>query len=358
MTPSNNVLFRTGYFDYLQDINAALLMSQIHYWYMPSKDTGKSKLKVLKLGKWWLAKSATDWWDECRLTKKQVFAAVNLLSDKGLISYEVFRFNNQPTRHFRSEYLEQVPVAARLSFVPSLENITSFVVSLPSVGKCLQAPQSSLQALQSSLQALSLTETTAETTQKEELVQSTKDKTMIQKNPGKGKVPNSSAEILKQLKAVKSPPAGDTVSVNTLLTIWRHTVPAHNSSVKFVGEFTLQQKGMFSRLLVRWGGPSNTDIAPMLGYVLSNWTKFVKFVEEVSGAKNTPSAPTILFLLKYCEEGRNLYLASQETAPVFVKATPAKQTTATQPVMVPVEEEMSLEDLKAIGEKFGVGKKK
>jgi len=47
------------YFDILKDVNATLIMSQIHYWYMPDKN-GKSKLRVKKYGQFWLSKSYNE----------------------------------------------------------------------------------------------------------------------------------------------------------------------------------------------------------------------------------------------------------------------------------------------------------
>jgi hypothetical protein len=106
------VAFRTDYFDVLQDVNAALLMSQIHYWHMADKK-GKSKLRVLKNGKTWLAKSAKEWWDEVRLTPRQIDRAVTLIVKAGLVTVELFRFNGQPVRHFRCEKLESIPLVRR-----------------------------------------------------------------------------------------------------------------------------------------------------------------------------------------------------------------------------------------------------
>ena len=67
--------FKKVYVDVSGDLIAGLLLSQIIYWHLPSKD-GKSKLRVHKKDKTWLAKQRSDWWDEIRITPKQYDRAI------------------------------------------------------------------------------------------------------------------------------------------------------------------------------------------------------------------------------------------------------------------------------------------
>lgn len=80
------------------DVISGLLLSQIRYWFTPDRN-GKTKLRVHKDGKLWLAKSDKDWYEECRITEKQARRARGILEDLGLITTRVYRFNNVPTTH-------------------------------------------------------------------------------------------------------------------------------------------------------------------------------------------------------------------------------------------------------------------
>lgn len=93
--------FKKSYVDLAGDLVAGLLLSQIVYWHLPSKETGKTKLRVKKDGHLWIAKGRSDWWDEIRITDKQFDRASNILVKKGLIEKKTFKFNGSPTIHTR-----------------------------------------------------------------------------------------------------------------------------------------------------------------------------------------------------------------------------------------------------------------
>lgn len=84
------------YIDVAGDMIAGILLSQIVYWYLPSK-SGQSKLRVKKDGSLWLAKGREDWWEECRISPWQFDRAVALLAEKGVIEKKRFRFEGSPT---------------------------------------------------------------------------------------------------------------------------------------------------------------------------------------------------------------------------------------------------------------------
>ncbi len=88
------------YIDIAGDIVAGLLLSQIIYWHLPSKK-GTSRLQVYKDGQLWLAKGRDDWWDECRITSRQFDRAITMLTSKGIVRKELFRFAGSPTVHVR-----------------------------------------------------------------------------------------------------------------------------------------------------------------------------------------------------------------------------------------------------------------
>jgi len=94
----DTVDFKKIYVDIAGDLIAGLLLSQIIYWHLPSNE-GKSKLRIEKEGKTWLAKNRTDWWDEVRITPKQFDRAAGLLKEKGIIETKLFKFNGAPAVH-------------------------------------------------------------------------------------------------------------------------------------------------------------------------------------------------------------------------------------------------------------------
>ena len=94
------------YVDMAGDIKAGLLLSQIVYWYLPGK-SGNTKLRIEKYdkeagcAKEWIAKARHEWWDEIRLSPRQVDNAIKKLKEKGLVETKVHRFHNMPTTHIR-----------------------------------------------------------------------------------------------------------------------------------------------------------------------------------------------------------------------------------------------------------------
>lgn len=140
--------FKRIYVDMAGDIIAALVLSDIVYWHLPSND-GASKLRVEKEGRMWIAASMGSWWDRCRITEKQARRAIEILAEKGIILTKVFKFNGAPTTHISIEWK---------NFMSLWESCLSGA-NLPP-GK-LDSPFSEVS---SSLEGDSLTETTAETT--------------------------------------------------------------------------------------------------------------------------------------------------------------------------------------------------
>jgi hypothetical protein len=100
-TSPDTVDFKTIYVDMAGDVIAGLLLSQIVYWYLPSKKDGRPKLRVYKDGHYWIAKARKDWWDELRIRAKRADRALSILEKKGLIVTAVYKFNRAPTTHIR-----------------------------------------------------------------------------------------------------------------------------------------------------------------------------------------------------------------------------------------------------------------
>ena len=100
-TSPDTVDFKKIYVDMADDLVTGLMLSQIVYWYLPSKKDGRSKLRVYKDGHYWIAKARKDWWDELRIKAKRADRALSILEEKGLIVTAVYKFNRAPTTHIR-----------------------------------------------------------------------------------------------------------------------------------------------------------------------------------------------------------------------------------------------------------------
>lgn len=92
--------FKKIYVDMVGDLNAGLMLSEIVYWYLPSKED-KSRLRVKREGEYWIACRRYEWWDRTRMSPKQADRAIDLLIKAGLIEKRLFKFQGEPTVHVR-----------------------------------------------------------------------------------------------------------------------------------------------------------------------------------------------------------------------------------------------------------------
>lgn len=154
-TSRDTIDFKRIYIDVTGDLITGLLLSQIIYWHLPD-DKGKSKLRVHRKGRYWLAKQRTDWWDEVRITPKQYDRAITRLAGLGIIEVENSMFNGKktPCIHLYQDNLIQL-----LEEQLESQNTDSSTV-LPK-GKNRFLPKVNIGFNQ---KAVSLTETTTENT--------------------------------------------------------------------------------------------------------------------------------------------------------------------------------------------------
>lgn len=89
---------KRSFVDACDNLVQGILLGQIVYWHLPSA-SGKSKLRVFKDGRYWLAKGRNDWYDEIRISPKQFDTAIKKLVEKGFVETKKFRFNGVPTVH-------------------------------------------------------------------------------------------------------------------------------------------------------------------------------------------------------------------------------------------------------------------
>lgn len=97
----DTIAVKRTYVDMAGDLTAGVVLSQIVYWYLPSKRDGATKLRVEHNGVLWIAKARDDWWGECRVSARQMDRVVLILVERGLIETARFKFNGTPTLHVR-----------------------------------------------------------------------------------------------------------------------------------------------------------------------------------------------------------------------------------------------------------------
>jgi hypothetical protein len=96
-TTHDTIDFKCVYVDMTGDLIAGLMLSQLVYWCLIPNGAGNTKLRVSKDGHLWIAKNRDDWWDEIRITAKQVDRATKILVECGLIEKRVSLFAGKRT---------------------------------------------------------------------------------------------------------------------------------------------------------------------------------------------------------------------------------------------------------------------
>lgn len=92
--------FKKIYVDMAGDLVSGLVLSQTVYWHLPGAD-GVTRLRVNRDGHLWIAKKREDWWNEIRITPKQLDRALPILEEKNLVYTALYGFAGTPTKHIR-----------------------------------------------------------------------------------------------------------------------------------------------------------------------------------------------------------------------------------------------------------------
>lgn len=95
--------FKKTYVDVAGDIQAGLLLSQIVYWFLPTKDgTRPTKTCTQFHQKDWLIKQRNEWWNEIRLSERQYDRAIKKLQEKNLVEIRTHksRFHGGDRAHY------------------------------------------------------------------------------------------------------------------------------------------------------------------------------------------------------------------------------------------------------------------
>jgi len=79
------------------DHAAAILLSQLLWWFQPAKGTRELRVRYEREGRRWLIRSDDDWYNDCRLTQKQVRRIRSLLVGADLVVHRRFKVGGAPT---------------------------------------------------------------------------------------------------------------------------------------------------------------------------------------------------------------------------------------------------------------------
>lgn len=289
------VVFQRAYVDLLDgDVMAALLLSQIYYWYKPAQN-GSSKLRVFKGGKWWLAKSSKDWEEELGMTRKQSRRCMEALVAKGIIVAEVMRFNGSPTVHCRLVAVEGKQVVTDPF---GIFDCPDWKIGLSQKGQ-------------------SITETTAQTTAQ------LKDASDLAGEQAM----TSIQDILKNHEEKKAKTPEGKATSSSVALLWKKRAAALGDG-GYVKDLTGKEVGQLKHLVKALGDQTHA----VVDWAMQNWPVFSWEVRQGKGLSSAPAVPVVGFLLEHHEIAVQLIAPK----PASLKAVP---TVAKPEVVVPVEPE-------------------
>lgn len=236
------------------DINEALMFSQISYW--NGGVDGKSKLRVIRNGTHWLAKSAPDWHEELGLTDRQAYRSTQVLKRKGLIETKVMKFNGSPTVHIRLTHSGEEVLKNQLghSHFPSKE-------------------------IGSALEGKSLTENTANNTTETTTDSAGKPAEAVGEDIQIGK--ENSGKVVKKYNAEVS-----------LGSLWNALM-----SAKYQGyekALTKKEYGQLKQLKQKLGDKNEAAV----NLAIKDWIQFALQAKKEKGCVCVPEKPVIGFLLQ------------------------------------------------------------
>ena len=246
------------------DINTALILSQMAYWHGWCVK-GKSKLRVLHEGTYWLAKSAVDWSNEIGMTDKQAERCIKVLLEKGLIRKMVKKFNGSPTVHTQLTSAGE----AVLKNPSGNFHLPSKEIGFPPEGKSLTESTTK-----------NTTETTTDSAGKP--ADPVGEEIEIQKQIGKGDV----EEAYKNGGKLES----------ALVKHWREQM-----AISYPTYNKLPLTKINYGQLKQFGNKMGSKADEAVTFAVQNWFKFTLSAMQDKGASSVPGTPVIGFLLKYCD---------------------------------------------------------
>lgn len=156
--------FKKVYVDIAGDLNSGLMLSEIVYWYLPSKGSEENKLRITRDGYEWLAIRRIEWWDRTRLSPDQADRALGILEKAGIIVKARYKFGGEIATHIR---LDEAVFMGKLQYAIDNPAVNPYVPTEMELGK---SPNSNLAKVEIAIAEkpeILLTETTTKTTRKD-----------------------------------------------------------------------------------------------------------------------------------------------------------------------------------------------
>jgi hypothetical protein len=361
------VAFRPEYVPVVDgDLGAALMLSQIVYWYLPSSHTGESKLRVNKKSGWWIAKSHKDWEFELGMSRRQSQRCLGVLIEKGLIEKDTFRFNGSPTVHVRlcllqgQNLLTDAPTPADFGYVEPeepvevpeeplhctpdsgglhhpeqtiTENTTGITTGIKheeilSPESALSAPPEKLAGKTGENNTEGLTGPTTKGVLKgakfSDLSMGVATEIVVndQQQPVGGKVTVKAKDTLALLQGKKQ--------IVSLPGYWKECVSLLQNG-KYQKALSVKEAAQLKTLSKQLGEMT----VPVIHYAINNWSKFAEKAKNAKDLGSYPLQPHVGFLLTHHDVAVNLLqsIATQK------KAVPAVSSEGTNKVIIEKNQE-------------------
>lgn len=293
------VLLRREYVEITGGLAPAILLSQLVFWFKPGK-SGKPKLTIIREGKFWLAKTRNDWFEECGLTLKMYRNAIAELVALGLVEVRYWKFGNDKTSHY---WLDTGALASLLEFHGFAKSPQYALLALPDEPYG-HNPMSPLGTSGCALKAAPLyTETTAENTAEitntvqhaalgiagvglsQIAVEEGLTEMVVQaKSAGK-----TAAEVIAGIKSGSSGNVSDALHLR-----WKKEYAGIYGG--FHGEMTMTDKGKLGRIAKAVG---KDRALAVIEFAIRNWQKFAIAAKDQKGLGGAPERPVVGFLLQH-----------------------------------------------------------
>lgn len=291
---------------------SAILLSQLVYWFKPGKN-GKPKLTIVREGRYWLAKTRTEWFEECGLTLKMYRNAISDLVDLGLVEVRHWKFGNDRTSHY---WLDLGALASLLEF-------HGFSKS-PKLAPCAQkalpdepfgpVPMSPLGPSEYALSAHPIyTETTTENTTKItytvqqaalgnaggevsnfELEEGTENMAIIKTSKSLAANALSNQTAAEMIKGFAEKKESASEVSEALHLRWKKEYSGVYGD--FHGELTMADKGKLGRIAKAIGKEKALGV---ITWAVRDWQKFAFIAKDQKGLVGAPERPVIGFLLQH-----------------------------------------------------------
>lgn len=309
----------TVYVKYLKDLASAVLCSQIHYWYKPSKNNA-TKLRISHSGKLWIAKSRREWSSETGLTDAQVRRGLDVLVRRGIIEVSKKMFNGAPTLHVRALHVSGSKLTDG-QFLIQNHQLSSDNAGVDSSFD-IESQSKPTDSKSDATDSQSITGTKqVDTKNGQEMASNDAISTLQEQKP---KYPEQKLEGMEKAKFVD---------------LWNILTTEYKEEYGTFLPLMHKEKKLLHSVVERIG-----EAAPsVLRAVFEKWQIFAAFAQKKHGAYSIPLKPTPSFFCKYAEAALNYW--EEKVAPPKKKTLITPPCAKPDPVHVPVvAKTVALED--------------